>query len=990
MKTLLKVLLILFILSAMLVGTAWFILTRSGVQKFIVESQLPKGSSIGTVRVTTHSLELSELKLQLPDGSKIRIGALDTDFKPLDAVFNRKLKMGALRVDGLVVDIPEALIQGSSASQAKVDFTRRASEPGESSTTTTSPVVSPATKTGSAVDALYASGEFDWLVEIESIHFDGELRDASGSIYAIDLRSGAIRPGEESTIELSLKLRAGEALPAGLQSFDADARVDLKQNQGGGFEQVRIESLIRASDQDGQSLLSVSQELELIMDSFEEMASLEVHFNADLPRPEVFLAEMNGVGALHLQGGLKAGAEGDILTLSQMNGLFSVDGIERFSLQLNKSFKLGGTQDLSGNLIDLRIASLPLAWLGPWLPDGILLNGTDFSGQFNVTGLPGGAFQLRSNAPLRLGPLSLTRDGSPLLEELTVSAEPVILLGVDQSIAWDLANIQITDRYGEMLSGQSKGRLNPTMPTAGFLPAGLETQSKLHLGLQEITQQPGLAAYTSILRGRTQIELTLDPANNSPLRVQGRIDGLSPRANPGQRQDYRFALEVSEPGPGLVAWGLNLQAGPENRPSSNLQFAGQVQPGSEPLAFKADLTAPRLSQADFELLQAAFQPEASGAVPELPKAAPKPKEAASISTRPGTAVVAPTGPAWAGYEGEVSLSVDELYLVSGEVLTDLRAKALVSEPLLRLSELQASLLDGELSGRAEARYSGQQRSAYALSTDLSFENVDPSVFARKGAKSVPVQGLFAGQAQFTGQGATLDQAIDAIQGELSVTGRDGVLTAFQLDDLLPERLSGLGELGRIGIGILGDRVNRPGITALAEAVPYFEKMPFSDFSLKLTRGADQRIMVPQLQFIGRNLLINGSGSVAATSLKNALSQPLEMKLELGAKGPLIDSLESLQLLGPSTAEDGFRRLENEIRIGGTLSEPDTSALKRLLREAANRALREPERNAEVATPEGGVASESSTGEAASSEPTKEQKIIRDVETGLNLLNSLLN
>jgi len=68
MKTLLKIFLVLFVLVLVLVGAGLFILTRPGVQKKLVESQLPEGSSIRTVRVTTSSLELSELKLALPDG----------------------------------------------------------------------------------------------------------------------------------------------------------------------------------------------------------------------------------------------------------------------------------------------------------------------------------------------------------------------------------------------------------------------------------------------------------------------------------------------------------------------------------------------------------------------------------------------------------------------------------------------------------------------------------------------------------------------------------------------------------------------------------------------------------------------------------------------------------------------------------------------------------------------------------------------------------
>jgi len=979
MKTLLKIFLVLFVLVLVLLGSALFILTRPGVQKRLVESQLPEGSSIRTVRVTTSSLELSELKLALPDGTRVRLDTFDTDFKPLDALFNRTVKLGALNVDGLVVEIPTALIQGPTPSDPSVSRPGtpqdRKQDQGEVSVPTKA-----AKAAGSPVDALYAIGQLDWLIDIDSIQLDGELRDAAGSRYAMDLRSGAIRPGEETTIEASLKLSAGEALHAGLKEFDANARVFLKQNPGGGFEKVRIESLTNASDQSGSKLLSLSQELDLSVQGFEERASLTAKFNADVPRPEVFLPEMSGVGAINVQGSLAAVAGGDALTLSETNLVLSAAGAELISVKLNKQFTLGGKQDLSGNLIDLRVTNLPLAWLAPWLPEGIALVGEDFSAQFNLAGLAGGGLKLSPIAPLRVGPISLSQDGAPLLNQVTILAQPVLRLAADQSIAWELNEFKIMDRYGEVLSGQSTGRFDPSASTEGFFPAGLQTQTKLDIGLQEITQQPALAAYTSILAGRASLDLKVAPGEKHPVQVQGRMEGLSSRSYPGQQQNYRFALQLNEPKSGLLGLGANLQAGSENRPSSNLQFTGQLRSGSAPLEFKADLTAPRLSQRDLEFLSAAFQPQeqatpAGSSAGMISPPTPKSGSGSGTSTLDRAD---PAGPPWAGYDGELSVSIAEFVLLSGEIISDLKVQANVTEPLLSLNQLEASLKSGKISGAGEARYSQRQRMAYAIRSNLNFENVDPSAFSKKPSSAFPVQGLFNGSAQLSGQGETLDLALDSIEGEVIVTGREGVLTAFKLDNR--------SNLGLIGAGLLGARLNRPGITALAKTVPYFENMPFSDFTLKLNRRGDKRILIPELRFVGRNVLIDGTGSIAASSLKESMSQPLDLTLQLGAKGQLVDYLETLNLLGPNTAEDGFRRWDKAIKITGSLSDPDTSALERVLKEAANRALTQSGKNNEAPTAES-----SAEGGAAPAEqnlqpkPSKEERILRDVETGLNLL-----
>ncbi|MGB0744156.1 MAG: AsmA-like C-terminal region-containing protein, partial [Opitutales bacterium] len=752
-----------------------------------------------------------------------------------------------------------------------------------------------------------------------------------------------------------------------------------------------------ASDAAGNNLLAASNELNLSAEGFKERAAVTVDFNADLPRPDVFLPELSGVGAINLQGSLKAGAEGEELTLSHADLLLSASDVDVVSVKLNKSFTLGGNQDLSGNLMDFRVTNLPLAWLALWLPEGASLSGNALSAEFNLTGLPGGALQFSSTAPLQLGPLSFSQDGVALLNEISILAQPVVRYRSDGSVSWSINEFQIQDRYGEILTGQSEGSFNQSAPTAALLPAGLKTQTTLNLGLQQITQQPALSGYTSIFSGRAKLELMVDPSQAHPVQALGRLDGISPRAYPGQRQNYRFELKLSEPRSGALALDAILQAGSESNPSSTLELTGQVIPGVEPLEFKTDLIAQRMSQGDIEMLKAAFLPEAEAAPPVPNRPSLIPPVASTPKPTPPPAI-SPAGPPWAGYDGELTVSIGELYLLSGEVLTGLKARAVVSEPLLRLSDLEASLLDGNIAGSFEARYSKGQRMAYALKTDLKFDKIDPAVFAMK-RKDIPVKGLFAGQARFEGQGAKFEDAVDAIQGELVLTGRDGVLTAFDLDSLLSDFLPGrlgrmrLGSLGLLGASVLGDQLDRPGIRALAEAIPYFENMPFTDFTLKLTRGADQRVIVPQLEFVGRNLLIQGSGSIAATQLRDILNQPMDLALELGAKGQLIDSLETLELLQPDSSEDGFRRWKDEIQIKGSLGDPDTSALERVLRQAANRALRESKKEEEE-TPDTAETAVAPQAEEEAAVPTeqvpeeklsKEERILRDVGTGLDIL-----
>ncbi|TVP79071.1 MAG: hypothetical protein EA353_07170, partial [Puniceicoccaceae bacterium] len=243
----------------------------------------------------------------------------------------------------------------------------------------------------------------------------------------------------------------------------------------------------------------------------------------------------------------------------------------------------------------------------------------------------------------------------------------------------------------------------------------------------------------------------------------------------------------------------------------------------------------------------------------------------------------------------------------------------------------------------------------------------------------PVKGLFDGDFQLEGAGASLEDAFEHSEASLLVTGREGILTAFELDDR--------SQLGLLGAGLLGQQLNRPGITAMSQAVPYFTNMPFDSFTLNLVRGQDKVVRIPKLSFLGESLRIEGEGLVAASRLDDVLNQPLQLSLAFGAKGRLINYLETLQLLGPQTAADGFRSWNRKINIVGTLADPDTSALKDMLNEAARRAI-----SGREASSPASDATRTDLSEGAPTQPAERTKRDRrrdDIEMGLDLLNSLL-
>ena len=107
MKSHLRFFLLLFIFLILAAGIGYLSITRPAFQKKLVESKLPKGSSIKFVRITSNRIELTDLKLQLADGTTAMLESLRSDFSPLALILSDIIELRGLKVDGLVVKLPK-------------------------------------------------------------------------------------------------------------------------------------------------------------------------------------------------------------------------------------------------------------------------------------------------------------------------------------------------------------------------------------------------------------------------------------------------------------------------------------------------------------------------------------------------------------------------------------------------------------------------------------------------------------------------------------------------------------------------------------------------------------------------------------------------------------------------------------------------------------------------------------------------------------------
>jgi hypothetical protein len=160
--------------------------------------------------------------------------------------------------------------------------------------------------------------------------------------------------------------------------------------------------------------------LDLVVQEAEGLATLSAVFDANLPSPELLAPELATLGAVQVEGQAIASTDGTAMTLTSADLKVSSAGAQVLALDLKQRMRFGGAQNLVGDLLEVSLTELPLAWLNPWLPEGLRVEGAPVSLAFAVSGAAEEAFALRFSEPIHVGPLSVRDSEALLLENISV------------------------------------------------------------------------------------------------------------------------------------------------------------------------------------------------------------------------------------------------------------------------------------------------------------------------------------------------------------------------------------------------------------------------------------------------------------------------------------------------------------------------------------------------------------------------------------------
>ena len=374
--------------------------------------------------------------------------------------------------------------------------------------------------------------------------------------------------------------------------------------------------------------------------------------------------------------------------------------------------------------MQVNFINLPLTWINPWLGDGMQVSGEALSTQIIFSGVDSGALELKTRAPIEFGAFSLSKNQQPLLDNVTLRINPKIRIEEAGVVRFDLGTFQLLDRYGDVISGTAIGSKSESTDASQLV--GVECKVMLYLGLSELLQQPAFAGAGGVLAGHAKVELGYNGAAEYPVQLQASITGLRARDLPGSRQDYRLAAQLKKTSSDGYVLYANLQAGSGRRLSTSLQLAGQVCTEQKPSPFKFSLSSPRVSQGDVDLLMAALDLNDSAA------GGPSSSSLVTSVTKPKT-----QRPPWSDFDGEIAIKVEELALQSGQLITGLKAQLKVSEALLSVKDVTASLKGGGIFGNANVAYDPIQKPAYRVASSFVLKMLIPRYFLKEEIVSSP-------------------------------------------------------------------------------------------------------------------------------------------------------------------------------------------------------------------------------------------------------------
>ncbi len=661
--------------------------------------------------------------------------------------------------------------------------------------------------------------------------------------------------------------------------------------------------------------------------------------NIDASHLEQFNPQLSAVGATHLGANFDFSNRGSALRVQQLDielagarPVLSVHALQAF--EFDPTTGALNVADASHDLLALAVQGLPLAWAAPFLP-GLSVTGDDIRGDF-VAKASNGGVAFRSRTPLVLANVAVTRGSSPLIRALDASTT----FSADytpQGWQAEFAPLTLKSGTASLLSvnfklGQLVGKNQPVKAT-GHVDADLAA----------LLAQPVLAGQSALRRGTATLDF-VGAASTDKQEMQAKLVAQNLAADSKNSNvilpTISGNVNVSRSSTGQLNFQAPLVFDSAGH-RSDLQLAGVLTPQPNGAQFDARVTSTLLQVDELATLQELLPAPVAAEKPGVAGASEKAASASGATPSPAHAPDA--APPWAGLTGQVVLDLKQVLYTSNMKLTSVGGTLKIRANQVVLENVHSGLGDGsDVKASGTVSFTPKVAEPYALSADLALNNFDtgPAFRALNPGKPPTVEGRFTVTGQASGSAPTLGDFADRVHGKMQLSSHGGIFRALSAD--VTEKVQrAQGAISAIG-GLFGSKVadyaNRT--TIVSDIAVALKEIHYDQLSVAATRDESLNINVDELNLISPEIRLGGTGRVSYKAGTPLVAQPLELTLQLGARGKTADLMKRSGLLATTQDSLGYAASSFPIHIAGTLESPDTSDLRNSLLKAAGGSLLE--------------------------------------------------
>ncbi len=621
----------------------------------------------------------------------------------------------------------------------------------------------------------------------------------------------------------------------------------------------------------------------------------------------------SGVGALRVGAAFDIARAGGALRIDRVTATVAGDG-PILSLQGLQSFAFNSATgeltvaDTGRDLFAVTLQGVPLAWAQPVLR-GIVLRGGTLRGSL-VAGARNGGLSLRSTAPLAVANLSATRGGDLLLKNVSLS----VAASADYNAGgWQLA---MESRAAAASGADPLYRLEARIGRLAARDQPVKMTGRLTLNLPALLAQPaiqgGLGGRT--LSGGTAV-CDFAASLGASRALSARLETSGVATADERLPDVSAVVRAALDGTGRVAFEAPVRISQDGR-QSDLTLGGTASVTRAGLAVDGRVAGGTVFLEDARVLAVIFAGRRSFQ---------------SLASRQGGEAAPARMPFWAGIGGRLALSLKSV-VARQLTATDVTGTIVLAPDRLRFDGVHATLGDtgdARLSGSFD--FESAATEPYAITAELGVGGFDPAPLFRSlyPDREPTVDGRFSIAGTVYGRGADPYAAATGARGELTFSGKSGILRLFSMSsgsrDNAGRRIALFGQLiGDLTGAVIGRRDLGQSITRVTSTI---SAIPYDQMSFVLSRGSPTDAVLRDFTLISPEVRIWGGGRLAGDGSEPLLERPLSAEFSLRARGDTAAVFRLVDLLGDKPDDLGYYDFIVPLRITGTLGKPDTGALQ---------------------------------------------------------------